>query len=484
MKKIILLFLFFYCIYPFNSIGQITQQPADYETCEGGTAFFEVQVQNPDDYTFQWQIEESPDNWINLENNDNYKSVDNDTLLIINTPFEFNGNRYRCELLKNMKTYFTDSAILIVNENLIVNVSIEASRNTICAGEEVTFTATPINGGSSPQYKWLVNNNTVLVQTDSTYTTSTLSHSDSVVCILTSSETCTSNNPATSNTISIIVNYPPIITDQPSDTSINCTIDITSFCLKADGTDNSYQWQNKKSDDIIWTNLIEDSICYCGVKTDSLQINSIPVDLNNNNFRCIVKNDCDSICSDTVALSISGLPKATILKKGYKDGTDNTPQLLICTKEGYEYQWYFNNTVKIPEADKQFYYPGNYPDFNDGEFKNGEYSVLVTNENECSNFSNKLLINENIEKSIMLNIYPNPTNQKFNISINGNLKLINGKTGKIRIWNNFGIIVKEFEILSNENYFFPNISINNKGIYFIEMIFENSLRDTQKLLIN
>ncbi|MFH1937587.1 MAG: PKD-like domain-containing protein, partial [Bacteroidota bacterium] len=72
-----------------------------------------------------------------------------------------------------------------------VNVSINATTNPVCGGIPVTFTATPINGGSSPIYQWHVNatnagmNNAVF-----TYTPI---NGDTVTCILTSSEPCTSS---------------------------------------------------------------------------------------------------------------------------------------------------------------------------------------------------------------------------------------------------------------------------------------------------
>lgn len=102
------------------------------------------------------------------------------------------------------------SATLTINSAFTVDVSIAQTggTNPSCYGESVTFTATPVNGGSSPSYIWLINGSPV--GTDSpTYTTTTLTSGQVVSCLLTSSMIGVSGNPATSNSLWITVNNPP-----------------------------------------------------------------------------------------------------------------------------------------------------------------------------------------------------------------------------------------------------------------------------------
>jgi len=90
-----------------------------------------------------------------------------------------------------------------VNPGEAVSVAISASVNPVCDGTPVTFTATPVNGGSNPVFQWMVNG----INTGNNSPTFSYipANGDQVVCVVTSSNTiCTSNNPAVSNTIVMI----------------------------------------------------------------------------------------------------------------------------------------------------------------------------------------------------------------------------------------------------------------------------------------
>ncbi|MCX6303625.1 MAG: hypothetical protein NT040_01530 [Bacteroidetes bacterium] len=94
---------------------------------------------------------------------------------------------------------------MTVNPLLPVSVSIAASAITVCAGTSVTFTATPVNGGTIPAYQWKVNGTSVTGATNSTYAFVPV-NGNTITCLLTSNATCTTGNPATSNTVTMTVN--------------------------------------------------------------------------------------------------------------------------------------------------------------------------------------------------------------------------------------------------------------------------------------
>ena len=93
-----------------------------------------------------------------------------------------------------------------------VSISIAASANPVPEGTSVTFTATPVNGGTTPAYQWKVNGTNVTGGTNGEYSY-VPQDGDQVVCVLTSDLACATGNPATSNTIEMEVeSVPPILT--------------------------------------------------------------------------------------------------------------------------------------------------------------------------------------------------------------------------------------------------------------------------------
>lgn len=82
-------------------------------------------------------------------------------------------------------TATSNKVYMTVNPIVTPTVSITASKNPLCAGDSVTFTATITNGGANPAYQWKKNNLNV-GSNSAIYGTTTLASNDSVWCVLTS----------------------------------------------------------------------------------------------------------------------------------------------------------------------------------------------------------------------------------------------------------------------------------------------------------
>lgn len=124
-----------------------------------------------------------------------------------------NGDVITCVLTSNdpcaNPTTATSNAItMVVNPVVVPSVTIAANPgNTICAGQSVTFTATPTNGGAAPLYEWFINNvSQGAASASATFTTTALANNDVVRVTLTSNATCVSPTTATSSTITMTVN--------------------------------------------------------------------------------------------------------------------------------------------------------------------------------------------------------------------------------------------------------------------------------------
>ena len=132
-----------------------------------------------------------------------------------------------------------------VNASVSVDVSVSGSANNICAGTAVTFTAFPTNGGTLPQYQWKVNAVNVINATNAVYTYTPV-NGDQVTCELTSDAPCSSNNTATSNIITMIVDplLPVTISISPSANPVcaGATVTLTATTGN-EGVTPVYNWK-------------------------------------------------------------------------------------------------------------------------------------------------------------------------------------------------------------------------------------------------
>ncbi|MEI6900704.1 MAG: FISUMP domain-containing protein, partial [Bacteroidota bacterium] len=161
-----------------------------------------------------------------------------------------NGDQVNCILSSSILTCISNnpatsnSIIMFVNPNLLIGVTVLPSANSICAGTMVTFTANPTYPGTTPTYQWKVNG--LIVGTNMPTYSYIPINNDVVTCNLTSSETCTQGNPATSNPVTMIINT-------LLNVSVNISASSNAFCIGSSvsftatatnpGTTPVYQWK-------------------------------------------------------------------------------------------------------------------------------------------------------------------------------------------------------------------------------------------------
>ncbi len=184
----------------------ITGQPSSPSAVCTGTGTPSFTVTATGGTAYQWQ--EFITGWADITNAGVYSGATSATLTITNPTTGMNGYKYRCVVSGACGNTTSDGlATLTVNANVAASVSIASTASNICAGTNVTFTATPANGGT-PSYQWKVNGGNVGTNSN-TYASTTLADNDAVICIMTSNAACVTGSPATSNTITM--NVSPLI---------------------------------------------------------------------------------------------------------------------------------------------------------------------------------------------------------------------------------------------------------------------------------
>ncbi|MHC1732243.1 MAG: immunoglobulin domain-containing protein, partial [Bacteroidales bacterium] len=160
-----------------------------------------------------------------------------------------NGDDLRVVMTTSEICFFTETANsntveMVVNPLLPVSVSVSPSANPVCAGTQVTFTATPTNGGNSPAYQWYVDGAAVSGATGESYSYIP-TEADEIIVSLTSSEPCATGNPATSTAVRMTVNpnLPVSVTITADDSEVcqGTTVTLTATPVN-EGANPTFQW--------------------------------------------------------------------------------------------------------------------------------------------------------------------------------------------------------------------------------------------------
>ena len=249
-------------------------------TCAGAPVTFTATATNEGaNPTYQWMV-----NGINAASGINFTS----TALT-------NGDIVSCTVTANptcaSNTTATSTGITMVVNPVVtptVSVTITSGTNPACNGSTVTFTATPVNGGTNPSYQWLLNG-TNAGSNSSTYTSATVANNDVVSCILTSDAGCVSSATANSNAVTMAIipmlSAPTISTTITFGSNPTCAGAPVSFIATTTngGTNPVYQWQvngvnvGTNSSSFTSTTLTDSAIVTCTVTSNAVCITTSAV---------------------------------------------------------------------------------------------------------------------------------------------------------------------------------------------------------------
>lgn len=248
-----------------------------------------------------------------------------------------------------------------VNPLLAPSVSISTPSASVCAGSGVTFTAVPVNGGTTPIYQWK-RNGVNTGSNSSSFSTTALANNDIVTCQLTTSEQCYTVQNAVSNSIKMTINplLLPVIniaSDKGLQACQNETIKFSATTINA-GAGPVYQWKKNgiptgfNAGVYIDANVSDKDEIVCVLTSNALCASPAVVSSNP------LKMKIDTLQESQIFITSSS--NDTICK----DEMVNFSSYFINGGTRYKFQWLLNG-VEVPGETSAT--------FNTGKLNDGDY---------------------------------------------------------------------------------------------------------------
>ena len=443
-----------------NTPASIGTQPAAVELCAGNDASFSV-VASGTAVTYQWQV--STTGCGGTFNN--IAGATSATLAVDDVIASQNGYAYRVVVSNSCNSITSSCVVLTVNTPIVVTsqpVGTSVCLPTSTASFSVSVT------GTAPAYQWQVNTGSGFTNIAGA-TSATLNLTGLTAAMngyqyrVVLSGTCTAA--FNSDAVTLVVNTPVAITDQPDDASI-CEGDNVSFGVSATGSTITYQWQVRKNGGPFVN--VTNAAPYSGATTATLSITNANVVLSGNEYRVIVSGvPCGAVNSDTVSLTVNPLPGVVLVAAEHNSLTPYNPTGLYSTVSppgNYTYTWYKNSAV-IAGQSGSYIAPVTVDWF-------GQYQVLVTDANGCSRTSNAVTIKDSV--SNLLFIYPNPSKGIFQVryysaaATSFTLNVYDSRGA--RVWS------KQYSAAARYEQMLVDLRRNAQGTYTVEVKGANGKR--------
>lgn len=446
----------------------ITQNPQAQTVCEGEPATFSVSATGAQPLDFQW-----------YRNGVEIPGATQNVFSILATNQASAGD-YTCVVTNSAGSSTSQVALLTVNAPAVVNLQIVASQLQICAGESVTFTAQPTNGGAAPIFQWYLNGNAFGSSLNS-FTINQLQDGDEFNCEVVSSETCVQNQTASSNILTI--NVESLLT-----ASLAIAADATTVCEGNPVSFTATPVNGGNSPSYLWTlNGV-----MVGADAPTLVVSS-PVDGDavqcsmTSSKTCVVQNP---IASNSVSLNVMSNLVAAIQITASIDTTICLGQNVEFTAsignggDSPSFEWLLNGDVVATGA----------AIYSTDALEDEDVVVCYLTSSETCLVENPVLSNAIVasvdicedadeafsDKKIRVLASPNPSNGKFVLEF-----LNTSPNFAIRIVNPQGSVA--FETLENHaNAPFRrelDLSSYPKGIYYLQIMSGTQI-SVQKLVIH
>ncbi|MBK6965938.1 MAG: T9SS type A sorting domain-containing protein [Bacteroidales bacterium] len=419
----------------------VTVAPDQNNICQGTTVVFTATPVNGGTPAYQWYRNGSPVG----TNQATYTFIpnNNDQVYVVLT------SNLTCTT-GNPAT--SNTVTMITTPGAAAGVSIVAGSNDVCEGTEVVYTAFPVNGGT-PSYQWKVNGQNA--GTNSFSFSYFPEDEDEVYVVMTSSLTCVSNNPATSNTVEMIVN-PTVAVTATIEVEENglCAGEMMNFMAETSngGNDPVYQWQ------VNGNNAGTNSPDYSYIPQDNDVVNLIFT----SSLYCTVANP---ITSNSIEAMVYALPVVTWPSYEYPVLCINWPAVELSgglpvggvySGQGVENNMFSPGEVGVGTYVLTYTFTDEF-----GCIGTAEYTVTV---DECVGTV------DIVPNASSFVLYPNPTSDRLYMKFNSQLEL-----NTIRIINATGNVVIENIKASDISRSGIYVGQLSSGMYTLQAIFDNGI---------
>jgi PKD repeat protein len=370
-----------------------------------------------------------------------------------------NGDVVTCEVTSDLVCAMNNPATsapvtMTVNTTLPVSVTIDVTPAvSVCEGTMMTFTATGVNGGTSPVYEWTVNG-TVVGTNSNTFASSTLINGDVVSCTFTSNEICTSNNPAASNNIAVVIASYTVGGVMSSMEAEVCEGSSTGTIILSGYVGDILYWQ-RRIDGGIWTNI--PGTAGFGTYSEITTASGVW------EYRAVVQSgDCNVDTSSLIGINVLATPVASFTY----NLMDPTVEFVNTSLNATSYNWTFGDGNSSTEVNPTHTYASD-----------NSYTVTLTAHNGiCENVYTTtvdIIASSVIElEGLNIAMFPNPSDGEFDITLSGN----NNGTLQMEIHDVTGRLIRNENLSSmgGGSVFHVSLGEVNAGLYSVRFIYNDN----------
>lgn len=262
----------------------ITQQPVDYSVCQGGDAWFGVEVESNIPLSFEWQLKPFGAGSFNTAPG----ISDQPEYNLAGVSGAQDGDQYRCIITAACSQTLTSSTVTLhVQTN--PQIGTEPVPVSVCQGAQADFNITA--SGSVLTYQWQQRPFGSSVWSNCIGASATTAHYiiPSVPLALNNySYRCIVGGACPPADTSLVVNLTvlglPSIVTNPTNVSV-CEGGNASFTVSASGSGITYQWQESTNGGGSYSDL-------SGQNGTTLNLTAVTAAMSGYRYRCVVSGDC------------------------------------------------------------------------------------------------------------------------------------------------------------------------------------------------